>query len=72
MDFNEKKRIILSYIDADIAGIIPSAPAYVPGVGQSPNLNAHAEDTFRLIIKHWRGNLGDAMIEQLGRMMKVI
>lgn len=69
MTFNDKKQIILSYMDADISESIPSIPAFIPGVGQSPNLKAHADDTFRMIARTFgkpgMESLVNGMINQL-------
>lgn len=68
MTFNDKKQIILSYIDADIAGTIPTGPAFIPGVGQTPSVRGLADDTFRIIAEHYRKPIGQAMIIQLGHI----
>lgn len=75
LEFEVKKQIILSYIDADISGSIPTQPAFIPGVGQSPNPKAHADDTFRLIATNYgdtnKQSFVDALIKQLGLIINI-
>lgn len=51
MDLKQKHKIILSYVDASIDGKIPAKAEYVPGVGKSPDLNAHAWDLANWYLK---------------------
>lgn len=69
----DKKQIILSYMRADIADAIPDRPAFIPGVGQTPSIRSHADDTFRIIATHWgkpgHERMVDGMVGQLSLLI---
>lgn len=73
MTFDDKKQIILAYMDADIMDLLPHGPTYVPGVGHSPSVKAHADDTFRIIASNWgkpeKSRLVEGMLQQLAAIV---
>lgn len=68
MDLKEKRKILYRYVCASIEGKLPASSAFVSGLGNSPDLDAHAYDVANIIVRTYKQNkmdIHDLALKQL-------
>lgn len=73
MTIDDKKQIILGFIDADRKGLFPDTPAFIPGIGKTPSVKLHVEDCFRILVENPKNeSLKDGMLSYIDLFTKYV